>query len=182
MKHPIIITGAVNRGKTTFVQNLIQAELLRVQDGFFAPKVFDGGMFLGYDLVRIKNKHRHPWLLPIAPQNTKAPDFDRTIHSIGVNNTRQEGGLTQDQVGPFALEEGAMSFYLRECEDIKHTPTGPILLDEIGPWEMAGYGHDGLIRYLLGKDLALTLVIRSSLVDEIIKHYQLNQPTIIRVP
>jgi nucleoside-triphosphatase THEP1 len=48
-----------------------------------------------------------------------------------------------------------------------------VVLDEIGPLELKGLGFDELLKSLLSSDSNLILVIRNTLLEEIIQHYHL---------
>ena len=56
-----------------------------------------------------------------------------------------------------------------------------VLLDEIGPLELGGRGWDQWLLSSLAKigDKTLTLVVRRSLLDEVIEHYRLEEASVI---
>jgi nucleoside-triphosphatase THEP1 len=158
----VIITGEVHSGKTSFLKKLIlslQSEGIKV-GGFCSEAVFEEQERKGYDLLSADGLQRFP-----------------------LSRTDQKGGV---QIGSYYVSQEAMNrameMLLQESRSAAGPPVGPLVVDEIGPWELAGHGWARVLPPLLAcRDLAMIWVVRKKIVNAAIAKWNLADPLIIDV-
>ncbi|MGB7296475.1 MAG: nucleoside-triphosphatase [Candidatus Aminicenantales bacterium] len=139
----LILTGPVHAGKTTFLKNLLPVFRSREIPvcGYLSLPVLKQARTWGYDLFDFKTGRSVPLL-------------------------RREGRPGWQKVGPyFFLPAG-----LQAAENIiRGCPAGErLIVDEVGPQELAGRGvWPALSAALSRPEIACLLVVRESLIDEL---------------
>jgi nucleoside-triphosphatase THEP1 len=140
----LILTGAVHAGKTTFLKNLLPVFRSRgiPAHGYLSLPVLKQGRTWGYDLFDFKRGRSVPFL-------------------------RREGRPGWQRIGRFFFLPAA----LRDAEIIiRGCPSGEwLIVDEVGPQELAGCGvWPALSTALRRPELGCLLVARESLLDELL--------------
>jgi len=139
----LILTGPVHAGKTSFLKNLLPVLKARgvPVSGYLSLSVLKRGRMSGYDLFDIKADKSVPFL-------------------------RRKGRAGWQKVGShFFLPSG-----LQAAEDkILGCPIGGwLVVDEVGPQELAGRGvWPALSAVLSRSELDCLLVVRRPLLDEL---------------
>jgi nucleoside-triphosphatase THEP1 len=144
-----VLTGQVNSGKTRTLRHWLcewEAEGLSL-GGIVSDALWNFNIKIGYDLCDLSTGQSWPVI-------------------------REQGSPCHTQIGRFHLDSEKMQEVIRIARD---TPTCDLLvLDEIGPLELerkAGF-HDLLTGYLSERNCSLCVVVRNSLLDAFLKHYQ----------
>ena len=154
-----LVTGPIRSGKT--------AKLTAIADdhpragGFCCPKNWQERRHTGY-LIRCIATGAS---VPFAVLQTEKP----------------VGWREADQIGPWSISTQGFQFAhdtIRQSWDQNHHP---IFLDEIGPLELMDRGFANLFRKLLAGPTELYTVVRESLVEQVIHHFDLKQYTRIEV-
>ncbi|NQS97413.1 MAG: hypothetical protein HQ591_03080 [candidate division Zixibacteria bacterium] len=144
MKKISILTGSLHAGKTSFVKKTIP--FLTTQghvNGFYTPKVFSGGKFIGYDLVNIEDEIAIPF--------------------IRLKNESGWFKFARFYFNPRAIDAGNRIIRLSMDADI-------LIIDEIGPLEISGQGfRSGLDYCLQNYKGSLLLVCRDFLLEDVHK-------------
>jgi nucleoside-triphosphatase THEP1 len=141
----VTISGATGAGKTTLTLAVI--ERLRARGasvaGIVAPGLIEDGHRIGFDIVNLRTGER----VPLAREQQTAPGQHARWNRFAFT----EEGLA---LGHRALGTDA------EGADV-------VVVDEVGPFELAGGGWAGDLDVLRGGDAALVLVVRSSVLEEV---------------
>lgn len=152
LQEPLVVAGVVtgrrSRGKTTAVGRVV--EILRREGlgvgGILAPGELREGRRWSVDLLDLESGRR----VPMATRDPASPW--PTLGSFRVN--------------PEALEVGHRALspeVARRCD--------LVVVDEVGPWELAGEGWAGALEALYGTGVPLLLVARRSLVKDVMARF-----------
>jgi nucleoside-triphosphatase THEP1 len=153
-----ILTGETGEGKTTFLQKL--TDMLKDKGvtavGVLAPRILEGTTTTGYDILDISSGIRAPFL---RMTNAEISGVER-----------------------FTLMEEGFRAGLKALDPDNNPDETVIIIDEAGPLELRGEGWAGRIGELLkSKKRQIILVVRRSLVDEVIRKFGITDPVICRV-
>lgn len=138
------VTGAIGSGKTALMLRLNNKLKREGADGFVCPKVYYGGEFQGYDLVRLGDSGRVTF--------ARLGDF-------------YEGGFTEPFFfDRFVFEGECFSLGTRILEEaLANKGVRHVFVDEIGPLELDGRGFKEIIKMLsnnlenTGKDFYISV-------------------------
>ncbi|NLF29190.1 MAG: hypothetical protein GX592_14955 [Clostridiales bacterium] len=154
-----IVTGEVNSGKTTRMRALFRRTI--AADVILSEKIFDGGRFLGYRLVRLKSGEARTLALceeAYLGQFAQACRLDRFVFSA----------------------EG-LRFGIRTLERLCFNPAvGALFLDEVGPLELQGQGFAGVLPQLLRAEKELYITVRSSCLPEFLQKFEITEYRLIQ--
>jgi iron complex transport system ATP-binding protein len=138
-----ILTGPVGSGKTTFLERSLPSLRERHPnlDGYLSLRVLADGETAGYDLRDLRTAARTPLL-------------------------RRRGDADGPRVGPYVLLPRGLA---AAGEIIRRgDPADLLIVDEVGPLELAGGGvWPVLIGELSGRNRPALVVVRESLVDRV---------------
>lgn len=145
----MIITGGVAQGKTTLLRQLV--EILKKRNikigGFYAERIMEDGMTMGYQLVNCDTGEVVDFL------STDANSGTETIGKFYINTK--------------SLEQG------REwLEKAKHYDL--MAIDEIGKLELQGRGWAAAFSELLAQQVPLVICARDSFINEILDAFDLK--------
>jgi len=154
-KKVYIVTGEVGEGKTTFLLRL--TEMLKEKGirvgGLLAPRITEGTITTGYDIIDIGSGIREPFLRLTNREITGVERF-----------TQMEQGF---RAGLDALDPQ------------NNGDSDLMVIDEAGPLELRGEGWSERISGLLNvNQWQIILVVRKSLVEEMIRKFGLKDPVI----
>jgi nucleoside-triphosphatase THEP1 len=142
----LILTGAVGSGKTGFLKKLITylgSEGVHVA-GFLCPRVYQDDELVGYDMINAATLQKRPFL----------------------RRGGAEGGA--ETVGPYRVESG-----VQEAADAilrSSAPAAHLIVDELGPLELAERGHWPALAPLLDDPARHFLfVIRDTCLDDFLR-------------
>lgn len=153
MNKILFLSGPVESGKTTYLQRFI---INSNCDGIISP-IINGSRYL----QRIKSGEKK--LL----DSTDGTGF---------------------RIGKHTFDEKTFSWARDQLLQILNSDIDYIIIDEIGHLEISGHGFEPILSYIFEKfntsdNLQLAVVVRDSLVDEVISHYELKREIIeIRKP
>jgi nucleoside-triphosphatase THEP1 len=143
-----IVTGERGEGKTTFTTELVlrlRARGVRVA-GLLAPGEIRDGARWSIDLVDLAGDRR--W--PLATRDSGSP----------------WPAMGSFRVDPAALERGnaALGAVTAGSADL-------VVVDEVGPWELAGQGWTAALASLRTVAVPVVLVVRRELVGEVVARF-----------
>ncbi len=153
-----IVTGETGEGKTTLLQKLTTAlkEKGIRAGGILAPRIMEGNTTTGYDILDITSGVRAPFL---RLTNAEISGVERF--------TQMEEGY---RAGLIALDPD------------NNGDTILMVIDEAGPLELRGEGWAGRISELLNSnEWQIILVVRKSLVDEVVRKFGIKDPAVLKV-
>ncbi len=139
----LVLTGPVHGGKTTFLERTLPLWAGRglACTGFISPAVAGGIDAAGYDLVEIGTDRRRPYL-------------------------RLRGEPGAERTGPYVFVPAALERARSIIRDAG--PSGLLVVDEVGPLELAGGGLWPALRDALKRqDRTVLIVVREGLLKEL---------------
>ncbi|MCZ7603425.1 MAG: nucleoside-triphosphatase [Melioribacteraceae bacterium] len=145
MKKIILFSGPIHSGKTTRLQNFIADKNC---DGIIAP-VKEGKRYI----QRIKTGE------------------------IKLLETKSHEAIV---IGKYKFSKEVMDWAKQQIKESLHTEADYIVIDEVGKLEMVDQGYEPTISIAVDKFkkenlFELVLVVRESLVDEVIEKYGLSE-------
>jgi len=145
MKKIILFSGPIHSGKTTRLQKFIEGKNC---DGILAP-IIEGKR----NIKRIKTGE-------IKPLETESED------SI--------------VIGKYKFSKEAFEWAKQQIKESLHIEVDYIVIDEVGKLEMIDQGYEPMVSITVDKfkkenSFDLILVVRESLVEEVIKKYGLSE-------
>lgn len=157
-----ILTGRVDSGKTTLLGRVINnlTHLEKRIDGFLTRKAYEGERFIGYDLFDLKQREVCPYI-----RQTSAPN--------------------QAQIGRFYFLPEGLERAIRII--LRHQIIDYLIVDEVGPLELAGRGlWPALSQQLRRSGFRGLLVMRIGLIDSFldllqgleIRQFDITSPSI----
>jgi nucleoside-triphosphatase THEP1 len=136
----LVLTGPVHGGKTTFLEGAVPVWAGRglACAGFLSPAVADAAGTQGYDLLEIGTDRLRPYL-------------------------RRQGPPGAERTGPYFFVPDALE---RARSIIRESgPAGLLVVDEVGPIELAGGGLWPALRDALKRqDRTFLLVVREDIL------------------
>jgi nucleoside-triphosphatase THEP1 len=139
----LILTGQVHAGKTTFLKNLLPVLKARgiPASGYLSLAVLEQGRTSGYDLFDISADKSVPFL-------------------------RREGKAGWEKVGPYFFLPSGLQAAERKILD--RPGEGWLIVDEVGPQELAGRGVWPALSAVLSRpDSDCLLVVRRPLLNDL---------------
>lgn len=136
-----ILTGRVDSGKTALIEQVINNldPLKKRFSGFLTKKVYEGDQFIGYDLFDLKQREACPFIRMTLPAG-------------------------KEQIGRFYFLPSGLEKAIRII--LRHQIIDYLIVDEVGPLELAGRGlWPALSQQLRRAGFRGLLVIRIGLVE-----------------
>jgi nucleoside-triphosphatase THEP1 len=151
-----IITGGVCSGKSNYL--LAVYNILKDGDGFYNKKVFEGGQYIGQDIIRLSTgeKYRFSVLKNHKPQNW---DEYYTLQEYSFSQT----GLT------------VAADIINHMLDDKN----PAFIDELGPLELCEKGLYLSFKNLLCTKKDIYVVVRNQCLFEILEKFNITEYAVI---
>ncbi len=154
-----IVTGKINEGKTTALKALYQEQ--KQGDGFVSIKKMDGNKVHSFTATRLATEE-HKLLL---------------LHE----NYFSESFVIAGKVGPYLINLFTLSWIEKTIEQLIENRIEPIYLDEIGAFELRGYGYDRIFRLMIESNLDLIISTRIDSLEQVVEHYELKNVKVIQV-
>ncbi len=148
MMEVVVVTGKVNSGKTTKLEELFAAEKSEGKSatGIIARSIFAGRIKTGFDVVDLATGYSMPL------------------------TRRGQGRKAGFSVGKFTFFSKGFEFAEKALLNFKSR--GVVFLDEVGPLELEGKGHADCLRTLLNSDLdKLYLSVRKECLAKVVKKF-----------
>lgn len=156
-----IITGAVNSGKTSYLQKT--AESLPGCTGFLSRKVFSGESCIGYDLHILRTGENLP--------------FIRTLESS------DPGEEVEELLGNFCFYRSGFSAARKELDYLAMDASAShIIIDEVGPVELKGGGYLQNVSQLIPLRKDIYLCIRTKILEKVIQKLEIRKYLLINAP
>lgn len=153
-----IITGPINTGKTTWLINDYPKH--SNSDGFACRKVFSNNIHIGYELIHLYNNESCQFIRKIDYIPEKWSEAFRLGNHYSFN---KEGFDFAAKITNDAINKKVSRFYL----------------DELGHLELKNQGFADILKKLLEEKIDLVLIIRESLIDKVVEHYEITEYKII---
>ncbi|MBN2431828.1 MAG: hypothetical protein JXQ27_10145 [Acidobacteria bacterium] len=155
-----LVTGSIDSGKTTCLRSIFL--ILQQGDGFLSPKVMAGETVVGYDLERLRDGARCPFIRrrPALP-----PGWDEVWRR-----------------GPFSFSRAGQQFAESIITELLRRRVEPVFVDEIGPLELEGKGFCPLVRQLVESGLTAYMAVRSECLADVITFFAIGEHRLIPVP
>lgn len=168
-----IVTGNIDSGKTTFILTLYNE--LKRGSGFVSKKRFVGEGknldFTGYDLMNLNTGES----VPLAYKAGFIPPvWDEVCRRGPYSFSRKGFKFGEEIIERFCDEIGEGCKIEIEKE--------PVFIDEIGPLELNGLGFSQALRKILRSRKTLYIVVRSQILDDVIREFDIVSPQILVVP
>jgi nucleoside-triphosphatase THEP1 len=151
-----ILTGAVHSGKTTFLRAVAAEARKRSTPvgGYLSPAAWDQGQRIGYDLLTLPDEKLIPFM-------------------------RMDSRADSERIGPYHLIPETLGL----AQDIIRSATSKplVIVDEVGPLELAGGGvWSALEESLRRPPRKLVLTIRDPLVQAFLARIPREPTDIVR--
>lgn len=154
-----IIRGTQGSGKTTFLKNLVEklsTSGLRI-GGFLAEGYWKDNLRDRFELVDTKSG-------------------DRLVYC------QRDQKVGWEQIRHFYINPKAVLFGEKALEPLNLADIDLVVIDEIGPFELAGKGWSkSFVRILHKSELPIIISVRESLVDQVVEYWKLNVEAIFEV-
>lgn len=154
-----LLVGPIDSGKTSFLRRWYQT--WRWGDGVLSAKRFADSRMIGYDLERLSTGESCPW--------------------ARVAGEEPEGWQTWLAVGPFRMRREGYCFVEKAADAVLATRQGPMILDEVGPLELAGEGFAPLLQRLLAGRQPTLAAIREFCLSEFLLRFPTENPRVVRL-
>ncbi len=151
----VIVTGERGSGKTTLaaaVVDMLRAQGVRV-GGILAPGTYRDGRRYSFDVVAVATGERRP-----LSSRDPLPGWV------------EERCFWVDPTG-LALGNAALS---ADAADV-------VVVDEVGPWELAGSGWAARLDALVRGPAALLLIVRHACLFDVISRWELEPAAVVEV-
>lgn len=154
-----IVTGKINEGKTTALNALYQEH--KKGDGFISIKKMDGSNVHSFTAKRLSTQEQKILLLH--------------------ENYFSDSYVIAGKVGPYFINLSTLGWIEKTVEHLIKERVEPIYLDEIGAFELRGYGYDRIFRLMIEANLDLIITTRVDNIEQVISHYDLKNVKVIQV-
>ncbi|MCK4526911.1 hypothetical protein KAW18_06035 [candidate division WOR-3 bacterium] len=155
-----LIVGNVNQGKTERIESLYRRT--RKGDGFITKKMFKGGEFQGYEIMRLSSRESVPfaYLINFVP--------------IGWDGTIRQGW--------FSFSDSAFLFAEKIIDEIIEKGIEPVYIDEVGPLELEKKkGFYSIVKKVLDTRMDIYITVRESLKDKFRKVFNIEEFKVMRL-
>jgi nucleoside-triphosphatase THEP1 len=139
----LVLTGSVHAGKTGFLKNILPVLKARgiPVSGYLSPSILKQGRLSGYDLFDIKTGKSVPFL-------------------------RRRGRTGWQRVGPYYFPPSGLQ--AAENTILSYQEGEWLIVDEVGPQELAGCGVWPALSAVLSRpELDCLLVVRRPLLEDV---------------
>ncbi len=152
-----IVTGKINSNKTTKLLEMYQKN--PVGDGFLSIKVMDNNKVLHYDLLELSTNISTTFIVHTKHDSTH---FERSI-----------------PLGPYIFDLDQRDIVNNKIQTLLEERVEPIYLDEIGILEVRGLYFYDIVKELVESGLEVYITVRDSLVEDVLKTFDIKEYEII---
>ncbi|MFA7075292.1 MAG: nucleoside-triphosphatase [Candidatus Izemoplasmatales bacterium] len=152
-----IVTGKINSLKTTRMLEHYQKE--QKGDGFIAKKIMQHRQVHSYNLIQLSNKKE----MPLIIRDIYDDELKEIIYKLG----------------PYHFYKDAFDYIEYMVDEFIVNKISPIYLDEISILELDNKGYHHVLTKLLDNNVDLVLVIRSDILTDVLKKYNIKEFKII---
>ncbi len=154
-----LVTGGINRGKTSKIVSIYNET--KSGDGFITKKIFRQDVFTGYEIVRLSNGNKMPFICKIGYE----PDGWDEIFRYDI----------------FSFSEKAFYFAENIINDILYNKISPIFIDEIGPVELGGQGFCDIFKEFIAADGIKYATVREACIKDVVSKFKIPEYKIIYI-
>ena len=147
-----IVTGKINSGKTTFLENLYHKN--KSGDGFIARKYFLNGGIHHFTLERLSNKDTYSWM----------------IHQKFYQNEFEKA----EKFGPYYMNLETLEIVTSIYDDLLKLRISPLFVDEVGVLELQKKGYYTILNKLLANQIEVIFSAREDLVDSLVHFFKIS--------
>lgn len=147
-----IVTGKINSGKTTYLESLYEQK--KLGDGFIARKYMLNGDIHHFELERLSNKKKYPWMIHQKFYQKEFKNFKK--------------------FGPYYLNLQTLEEITLIYENLINTHTSPLFLDEVGVLELRKDGYYSILQKILSNQIEVYMTIRGDLVDLLVDFFEIS--------
>ena len=151
------ITGKINSYKTTRLLELYQDHLSG--DGFAMIKTMQENIVKHYHLQRLSTKEKS---LFVIRQVDLTDDFHVAC-----------------QIGPYLFNQDVLVQASKVFDQLIKEEVSPLFLDEVGVLELENSGFSQILKNIVSSGLDAYLVVRTDLVEEVVKSFQIKEYVIL---
>ncbi len=145
-----IVTGKIDAGKTTTMQNLHQS---LGGDGFVSLKTMKDGRPLCFDALRLKTGETRPLIKRISDV---------------------QGDKTAFSIGPYVFLKDTVDWIKETLKTLPETTSGPIFFDEVGLLEIDKQGFYDDVAWLIKENITLYLSVRTESLNSFLKTFHVT--------
>ncbi len=154
-----IVTGKINSGKSTMINNIYKDN--QVGDGFISVKQMIDDKVYGYEIMKLS---------------------DQTLKLLVIRDEfYKENKEIECQIGPYLFIKETINYIESEIKEMIHKGVSPIYLDEIGQLELYDQCFHKIFSEIIQSNTDCVITVRTDLLDEVIDKYNLKDVTIKRV-
>ncbi|MCD6322336.1 MAG: hypothetical protein J7L77_04860 [Clostridiales bacterium] len=153
-----IITGPINSGKTTKMEDIFEND--REGDGFISLKLIENDVVEGFDVMKISSKETKPF---IRRRGKKLPEWKENCF-----------------LGPYTVSEEALKWVTEYIERLINNEIFPIYLDEIGVLEIKGKCFYKILGEMLKAEGKIYISTRDENLDAVISKFGITGAKIIK--
>ena len=154
-----IVTGKINEGKSTLLKQLYHDH--KKGDGFVSVKRMDGPKVHSFTATRLSTLEQKVLLL----------------HEYYYS----ESFVSAGKMGPYFINLFTLSWIEKSIEQMIEDKVEPIFLDEVGMFEIRGYGYDRILRKMIDSHLDIIFTTRTEFLEQVKAHYNLKDVKVISV-
>ena len=159
IKTVVLISGGIEKGKTSLVKEIIQ-ELKQNNisvGGLFSPRIMEGETTVGYDVVDIMTNEQTGFLRIANDKNSC-------------------------NIGRFTILTKGLEAGLHALNVVNNSNNQFIIIDEVGNLELENQGWAPKIEELLkNSESHLLITVRDNLAERIIQKWNLNDYSIVKI-
>lgn len=155
-KKVFIITGAIGKGKTAILENVIEnlKQSGIAVDGILSPKLLENEKVSGYDIQSVSGNQRLPFL-------------------------RKTGEVTFDMIGSYFVMPDGYTAGKKMLSEAGRSGCQVIVVDEVGRLETGNRGWAENINDLISHSPAcLVFTVRDSFVEDVIRKWNLSEAVV----
>lgn len=154
-----IITGKIDSGKTTRLLSLYNES--KTGDGFIIKKVYEQGIHIGQDVLRLSTGECKPFSL----KKGRLPRCWDEIYCCG----------------PYSFSGQGLSFANNIIIDALQMNFEPLYIDEIGPLELQEKGFFNILTLILASRKNSYITVRETCLHAVISKFNIHQFEVVNV-
>ena len=154
-----IVTGKQNEGKTTLLEKIYQEN--KKGDGFVSVKKMDGPRVHSFTATKLSSMEQKVLLLH--------------------EHFYMDSFVNAGKMGPYYINLLTITWIEKSIIKMIEEKIEPIYLDEVGMFEIRGYGYDRILKKMIESDLDIIFTARTEFLEQIKAHYNLKNVKVIQV-
>lgn len=161
-----IITGKINSGKTTRLNEIYQQE--KKGDGIISKKVMEDKNVYGYLGMRLSDNFEFIYMIH---ENIYYRNISNDIDGYEAKFIYS--------IGPYKIYKSALKKIRKIYKELIENNVEPLYFDEVGKLELNGLGTSKWIKKALDKELNVYMTVREDFIEEVIENFSIKEYEII---